>query len=554
MKKLAMLLLLIAGSVRAQTIPSTANITAQDSGACSTAGACLVVNVPNQAASSVVQLTGTWSATIQFEGTTSVGGTFVAVNAVPVGGTTAVTSATGNGAWRIAVAGLAQVRVRCSAVSSGPAVAAITLSTGSSANNTAGGGAGAVSSVFTRTGAVTAQSGDYTLDQVGNPAAAKTFSMGSNLPLAFSAPGTFTSSGAPHESHQTILTGGGTGCGALQVIIGGGLATDGFSSCIDTPSSSVTNGLNNAISGYTQLNDSSAGGQFGKVLGAGIFGVCYAAVASTKCIGMAPQVESVASASGIVLEGEEVNVFPRNTSDTGYGLLVGMLGATNQPTGDNMPAVAIQTPTGSATYTTDFECQDASASGQVCLHVGQLATGLSQNSQYTAWYASDASAQFNTSIQLQQSHYLTVGSLPVINAGPGNNATYGGGFGITLKSTSAIGRNLLVKPDTSNADSIVICTTSDTTACIGFTVSDSSPGTCNAGSTFCAIVDTPGGLAKGILGTGTCAVGNYVIVDTTTNGDIKCTASLPAQGAWKGVALSAQSTVGQTVDVLTKFQ
>src|ERR1700680_1900787 len=34
---------------------------------------------------------------------------------------------------------------------------------------------GAVSSVFTRTGAVAATSGDYTLDQVGNPAASKTF-------------------------------------------------------------------------------------------------------------------------------------------------------------------------------------------------------------------------------------------------------------------------------------------------------------------------------------------------------------------------------------------
>ena len=52
----------------AQGIPASANLTAQDSGACTTANACLTVNLPNGSASSVLQFQGTWSATVQFEG------------------------------------------------------------------------------------------------------------------------------------------------------------------------------------------------------------------------------------------------------------------------------------------------------------------------------------------------------------------------------------------------------------------------------------------------------------------------------------------------------
>jgi len=36
-----------------------------------------------------------------------------------------------------------------------------------------------------------------------------------------------------------------------------------------------------------------------------------------------------------------------------------------------------------------------------------------------------------------------------------------------------------------------------------------------------------GSKVLGILGTGTCAIGNFVIVDTTTNGRVKCTAVRP---------------------------
>ena len=68
------------------------------------------------------------------------------------------------------------------------------------------------------------------------------------------------------------------------------------------------------------------------------------------------------------------------------------------------------------------------------------------------------------------------------------------------------------------------------------------------------MITTPGSLAFGILGTGTCAIGNFVIVDTTTNGRIQCTGSLPTISKIIGKALSAQASVGSTVDVLTKFE
>jgi hypothetical protein len=135
MKKLWLLAiaLLFAFPAFAQILPATANLTASDSGACTTAGACLVVTLKPNTASSIVQLTGTFSATLQFEASTSVGGTFVSVSGVPAGGTTPATSVTATGAWQINVAGYAQIRVRCSTYASGTVAVSITSSGGSTA-------------------------------------------------------------------------------------------------------------------------------------------------------------------------------------------------------------------------------------------------------------------------------------------------------------------------------------------------------------------------------------------------------------------------------------
>ena len=145
MKRLLLILAMLAivgAPTMAQTIPATANLTASDSGTCATAGACLTVTLPRNAASSVVQLTGTFSGTVQFEGTTSVAGTFVAINAYPSNSTTAATSATAVGVWQINVSGYAQVRVRCSTYSSGTIVVAVTSSQGATAKNSTSGSSG----------------------------------------------------------------------------------------------------------------------------------------------------------------------------------------------------------------------------------------------------------------------------------------------------------------------------------------------------------------------------------------------------------------------------
>jgi hypothetical protein len=148
MKKLWLLIAVLAFllPIRAQTQPATANLTASDGGTCATAGACLTVNVANNAASSVIQITGTWSATVQFEGNAQPGsgGTFNAVNAVAIGGTSGVNSTTANGAWRVTVSGLAQIRARVSAYTSGTVVVAISMSQGSSGSGTGGGGGGGI--------------------------------------------------------------------------------------------------------------------------------------------------------------------------------------------------------------------------------------------------------------------------------------------------------------------------------------------------------------------------------------------------------------------------
>jgi hypothetical protein len=69
-----------------------------------------------------VDIRGTFTATVQFEGTVD-GTNWVAVTGYPSGGGTGVTSATTTGAWFFPVAGFRNFRVRCSAYTSTPTVA-----------------------------------------------------------------------------------------------------------------------------------------------------------------------------------------------------------------------------------------------------------------------------------------------------------------------------------------------------------------------------------------------------------------------------------------------
>jgi hypothetical protein len=207
-------LLLFAVVARAQTIPNTANLTASDSGACTTTGACLVVSLPTSAAASVFQLTGTWSGTVQFEGSSTNGGTFVSINAYPLNSTTAATSATANGAWRVAVAGLAQIRIRCSAYSSGTIVAAITLSPGSPSVAGSGGGGG-----------ISPPAGDIG-GTTGSPTVVGT--NGQTLPISAALLATNSSSQVVAATTPVGVANGGTGLATLTahaVQVGEGTST-----------------------------------------------------------------------------------------------------------------------------------------------------------------------------------------------------------------------------------------------------------------------------------------------------------------------------------------
>jgi len=548
MKKLSMLLLLIALSltpIRAQTIPATANLTASDSGACTTPASCLTVNVTPSSAAAVIQLTGTFSATLQFEGTTSVGGTFVAIAASPVGGGSAVSSATATGSWRVTASGFAQIRVRCSAFTSGTVVAAITLSTGSSGtgNGTSG---GAVSSVFGRTGAVAAAANDYTLDQIGNPAAAATFAEGNNFPTSFTANGTFSNVAGHYATLRADI-------GTLPCPVAtadGGAHAEAMLACLNIPASSVTNSFSNALGAYALNNNPNNTGVFGAVEGVGVYGVCANTANNTKCIAMAPQAQdNSAGLTGSFLEGMEIAVIPQSTATQGYGILLNFGGFNIQPTGDNMPGYAIQSPTGAntATFTTGFECSPGSISATkfgACLTAGKNNTGAgARDSSLVAWVANNGSADIAVGMNYSKDGILgTSQTVPFLAT---SYTTY-------LTSTASLSPNQLVKVDTAHADSVVVCTTADT-LCDGF-VGEITSANCGAASTICPIITTTGSLAHGILGTGTCSIGNNVIVDTTTNGRVKCQAGQPAQGAWIGKAISAQASVGSTVDVLTKFQ
>jgi hypothetical protein len=98
-------------------------------------------------ASTGIQITGTFSQTLQFEGTTD-GSTWAAVSVTPSSSTTTVTSATAAGLWTTSTAGLVGLRVRASAVVSGTAVITIVGNqTGARATGSGGGGGGSVTSI-----------------------------------------------------------------------------------------------------------------------------------------------------------------------------------------------------------------------------------------------------------------------------------------------------------------------------------------------------------------------------------------------------------------------
>jgi hypothetical protein len=362
------------------------------------------------------------------------------------------------------------------------------------------------------------------------------------------------------------INGGGAACnpnGAINPSGGGTKNNDALSGCANIPSGAgVTNGFTDGVAGYVINNNSTAAGQFGKAEGVAVYGACANTANNAKCEGGVFQAADSTGNTGSQILGMEVDVGSAQTTTTGFGIYTQYQGG-GQPTGNNFPAYMIQAPTGAGTFTDGYECATGSiaiqAPGGMCLQLGQVATGLSQSSQSIKFNASTSSTATSTTIGLlyDSSGILSFGTKPVALlpvASSGTPAAYS----ISATSTAALSVNQLVKIDSANADSMVVCTTSDT-QCQGFVLGGSGV-LCGAGSTVCPIVMSSGQRVQGILGTGTCAIDNpagtraFVVADTTTNGRVKCVTSQPAVGAFIGLAISAQVTVGSTVDILTKFQ
>src|SRR5207302_9370151 len=106
----------------------------------------------------------------------------------------------------------------------------------------------------------------------------------------------------------------------------------------------------------------------------------------------------------------------------------------------------------------------------------------------------------------------------------------------------------VVKIDSANSTAVVVTVTTDTAAGIPIGIVINSP----ALSTTANVV-TSGIVTTPVLGTGTCTIGQFVIVDTTTNGRVKCTSTYTA-GTIIGYAVTAQAVVGSAVSVMVQLK
>jgi hypothetical protein len=131
-KKTFVVLLLLAGSclgqLQGQPQPTTGNLTAA-SASC-LASNCLSIPVFSDTSTVTFQLSGTWSATVQFEFSVDNGVTWTALAVGPMPSGQQVTSATANGVWQADAAGFTNVRTRVSAFSSGTVVSQVSLAYG----------------------------------------------------------------------------------------------------------------------------------------------------------------------------------------------------------------------------------------------------------------------------------------------------------------------------------------------------------------------------------------------------------------------------------------
>jgi hypothetical protein len=135
MKKLVLLILWLATftlGLDAQTQTAnraTGNLNASST-ACATANSCVTLTIPPDAGGVGVQISGTFSATVQFEVSLD-GSNWVSIGGTPAAGGLSVTSATAGGTYQFSIAALVGFRVRCSTYSSGLAQVVVQAGYGS---------------------------------------------------------------------------------------------------------------------------------------------------------------------------------------------------------------------------------------------------------------------------------------------------------------------------------------------------------------------------------------------------------------------------------------
>lgn len=131
MKRLILALLLAALPLCGQNLTQTSGLITSGGSTCSPATNCIVLQLPPDAATGVVTLSGTFSATVQFE-LSADGVNYVAANASPQPSGAIVNSATAAGTWSIPVAGMTYLRARASSFSSGQVNAFLQATLGAS--------------------------------------------------------------------------------------------------------------------------------------------------------------------------------------------------------------------------------------------------------------------------------------------------------------------------------------------------------------------------------------------------------------------------------------
>lgn len=223
------------------------NITAAGA-TCNGTGACVQQAVATTNGGASVSLSGTFSATLQFEATNAANpydplnaGLWTSIQMTPTSSGTAATSATAPGIWQANVAGLTAIRVRCSAYTSGTVAVVINLSSASARTN-GGSGVGAGVSSFTcdgvllscsgSTGAVAQSQVAAPADTVyGNPTGGSAAPTNTANPIVgtIQANGTLGASQSSFFSSAADLTGGSGTTTFPQIFLNEGTAVSSWS-------------------------------------------------------------------------------------------------------------------------------------------------------------------------------------------------------------------------------------------------------------------------------------------------------------------------------------